>query len=206
MRYRHRIVRLEEYRRTRLPPSHFLAIVCTPWDLDPVDEDEWLQTLVCACGRVGCPELRIGAGHSCQRRHRVHRHGANVCESTARSGEAAMRNAQHRLAQLETQFQGRWPVEVESAKARALARVRLKIATALDAVGDARFKADVALLADDTPEQAAADLETLRRWAQRHPQTLYSDSTARDRITAKLEEMAQRMLARKGDDEPEDAA
>jgi hypothetical protein len=61
MRYRHRIVRLEEYRRTRLPPSHFLAIVCTPWDLDPVDEDEWLQTLVCACGRVGCPELRIGA-------------------------------------------------------------------------------------------------------------------------------------------------
>jgi hypothetical protein len=61
MRYRQRIVRLEEYRRTRLPPSHFLPIVRTPWDLDHVDCDDWLQTLVCACGQVGCPELRIGA-------------------------------------------------------------------------------------------------------------------------------------------------
>jgi hypothetical protein len=61
MRYRQRVTRLEEYRRTRLPPSHFLSIVRTPWDLDPADEDAWLQTLVCACGQVGCPELRIGA-------------------------------------------------------------------------------------------------------------------------------------------------
>jgi hypothetical protein len=110
------------------------------------------------------------------------------------------------LAQLETQFQGRWPVEVETAKARVLARVRLKIATALDVVGDARFKADVALLADDTPEQAAADLETLRRWAQRHPMTLYQVDGARDRMAVRLEEMEQRLRARKDDDGPEDAA
>jgi hypothetical protein len=117
-----------------------------------------------------------------------------------------MRNAQRRLEQLEQSIRGVWPVEVETAKARALARVRLKIATALDAVGDACFQADAALLADDTPEQAAADAETLRRWAQRHPQTLYPDSTARDRITARLEEMAQRLQAGKEDHEPEDAA
>jgi hypothetical protein len=40
MKYRQRVVRLEEYRRTRLPPSHFLPIVCTPWDLALVEEDE----------------------------------------------------------------------------------------------------------------------------------------------------------------------
>jgi hypothetical protein len=117
-----------------------------------------------------------------------------------------MRNAQRRVEQLESQIQGRWPAEVEAAKRRALARVRLKIATALDAVGDARFKADIALLADDTPEQAAADLETLRRWAQRHPATLYLVDGARDRMAARLEEMARRLHAGKEDHEPEDAA
>jgi hypothetical protein len=107
-----------------------------------------------------------------------------------------MRDRRRRLEQLEERIRGVWPVEVETAKARALARVRLKIATALDAGGDARFKADVALLADDTPEQAAADLETLRRWARQHPATLYpADNGARARITAKLEEMARRLEA-----------
>ena len=117
-----------------------------------------------------------------------------------------MRNAQRRLEQLEQRIRGVWPVEVETAKARALARVRLKIAAALDAVGDTRFKADVALLADDTPEQAAADMETLRRWAQQYPATLYLVEGAKDRMAARLEEMAQRLRARKDDDGPEDAA
>jgi hypothetical protein len=117
-----------------------------------------------------------------------------------------MRNPQRRLARLEAQMRGVWPAAVEAAKARALARVRLKIAAALDAVGDARFKADAALLADDTPEQAAADTELLQRWAHQYPATLYSDSGARERIAAKLEEMAHRMQARKDDDEPENAA
>jgi hypothetical protein len=122
-------------------------------------------------------------------------------------GETMMRNAQRRLAHLEARMRGVWPAAVEAAKARALARVRLKIAAALDAVGDARFKADAALLADDTPEQEAADTELLQRWARQHPATLYPDADgARARITAKLEEMARRMQARKDDDEPENAA
>jgi hypothetical protein len=110
-----------------------------------------------------------------------------------RSGKVAMRNAQRRLEQLEAQIQGRWPAEVEAAKGRVLARVRLKIAMALDAVGDTRFQADDALLADDTPEQAVVDLETLRRWARQHPATLYPVDGARERIAAKLEELARRL-------------
>jgi hypothetical protein len=117
-----------------------------------------------------------------------------------------MRNAHRRVEQLESQIQSRWPVEVEAAKRRALARVRLKIAAALDAVGDARFQADVSLLADDTPEQAAADLQALHRWAQQYPMTLHQVDSARERIAAKLEEMARRMQAGKGGHEPEDAA
>jgi hypothetical protein len=123
-----------------------------------------------------------------------------------RSGETAMRNAQRRLEQLEARIRGVWPAEVEAAKARALARVRLKISVALDAAGHPACKADVALLADDTPEQAVADTKILQRWARQHPATLYPDDGARAHITAKLEEMAQRMQARKDDDEPEDAA
>jgi hypothetical protein len=117
-----------------------------------------------------------------------------------------MRNAQRRLEQLEQRIRGVWPAEVEAAKGRARARVRLKIATALDAVGDAHFQDDVAPLTDDTPEQAATDLETLRRWAQRHPTTLCPVDGARDRIAARLEEMARRLQAGKEDHEPEDAA
>jgi hypothetical protein len=117
-----------------------------------------------------------------------------------------MRNARRRVEQLESQIQGRWSAEVEAAKQRVLARVRLKIATALDAVGDASFKADVARLADDTPEQAAADTAILQRWARQHPVTLYQDDSARASSAAKLETMARRMQSGKDNDEPEDAA
>jgi hypothetical protein len=116
-----------------------------------------------------------------------------------------MRNAHRRVEQLESQIQGRWPAKVEAAKARALARVRLKIAAALGVVDDPALTADHARLANDSPEQGAADREVLQRWAREHPATLYPDDGARARIAAKLEEMSQRMQARK-DDEPEDAA
>jgi hypothetical protein len=86
-------------------------------------------------------------------------------------------------------------VDVEAAKVRVLARVRLKISVALGAVGDPAFKADEALLAGDTPEQAAADLEQLQHWARQHPATLYPEDGIRDRISAKLDEMARRLEA-----------
>jgi hypothetical protein len=57
-----------------------------------------------------------------------------------------MRDAQRRLEQLEAQIQGVWPADVEADKARALARVRLQIRVALDAVGHPAGKADAALL------------------------------------------------------------
>ena len=117
-----------------------------------------------------------------------------------------MRNAQRRLEQLEARIRGVWPAEVEAAKGRVLARVRLKIAMALDAVGDTRFQGDDVLLADDTPEQVVADLETLRRWAQQYPMTLYPVDGARDRMAARLEEMARRLRAGKEGHEPESAA
>jgi hypothetical protein len=54
-----------------------------------------------------------------------------------------------------------------------------------------------ALLVDNTPAQAAADLETLRRWAVAHPEILNPDEDRCARITAKLKEMAQRMEAQR---------
>jgi hypothetical protein len=118
-----------------------------------------------------------------------------------------MRNAQRRLEQLEARMRGVWPAEVEAAKARALARVRVKISVALGAADHPAFQADAALLTDDTPEQAAADTELLQRWARQHPSTMYPDADgARPRITAKLEEMARRMQSGKDKDEPKDAA
>jgi hypothetical protein len=61
MRYRARMVRLEAYRRTRLPPSHFLSVVTYPWHLTYSDQERWLRELTCACGVVGCPLMQIGA-------------------------------------------------------------------------------------------------------------------------------------------------
>jgi hypothetical protein len=114
--------------------------------------------------------------------------------------------AKRRLAHLEAQMRGVWPADVEAAKARVLARVRLKIRVALGAVGHPACKADAALLADDTPEQAAADTELLQRWAHEYPATLYPDGGARERIAATLEEMTRRMQSGEEGHEPEDAA
>jgi hypothetical protein len=106
-----------------------------------------------------------------------------------------MHNPERRLARLEARIRGVWPAEVEAAKARVLARARLKISVPLDAVGHLACKADVALLADDIPEQAAADTAILQRWARQHPSTLYADDGVRERIAAKLEAMAHRLEA-----------
>jgi hypothetical protein len=57
-----------------------------------------------------------------------------------------------------------------------------------------------------TPEQATADTELLQRWAHEYPATQYPDSGARERIAAKLEEMAWRMQSGEEGHEPEDAA
>jgi hypothetical protein len=43
MKYRQRVMRLEGYRRTRLPPSHFVMSVRVPWDLPAgMDQETWL--------------------------------------------------------------------------------------------------------------------------------------------------------------------
>jgi hypothetical protein len=117
-----------------------------------------------------------------------------------------MRDPRRRLERLEARIRGVWLAELEAAKARALARVRLRISAALGVEGDPAFKADAVLLADDTPEQAAADTELLQRWASQHPATLYPVDGVRARFTAKLEEMAQRLQAGKEGHEPEEAA
>ena len=62
MRYRQRVMRIEEYRRRRMPPSHFVVSVHVPWDLPRgMNQDTWLrEEVTCACGQRGCSELRIG--------------------------------------------------------------------------------------------------------------------------------------------------
>jgi hypothetical protein len=112
-----------------------------------------------------------------------------------RNGESTMRNPRRRLERLEARIRGVWPADVQAAKVRALARLRLKISVALDRGGDPTFQADAVLLADNTLEQAAADTEILRHWARQHPVTLYPEDGVRERITAKLEEMARRLEA-----------
>jgi hypothetical protein len=123
-----------------------------------------------------------------------------------RNGESTMRNAQRRLERLEASMQGVWPADVEHAKQRSLARLKVRIGEACGISEHPVVQSARTLLMGDTPEQAEADTAILQRWARQHPATLYPDDDARARITAKLEEMAQRMQARKDDDEPEDAA
>ena len=62
MRYRQRVMRIEEYRRCRMPPSHFVVSVHVPWDLPRgMNQDTWLQEdVLCTCGQKGCHEVRIG--------------------------------------------------------------------------------------------------------------------------------------------------
>jgi hypothetical protein len=110
-----------------------------------------------------------------------------------------MCDPRRRLEHLEARMQGVWPADVQAAKLRALARVRLKIAQVTRPVGHPDIEDARVLLAEDTPEQAAADLKVLRCWARQYPMTLYRADGARARITAKLEEMHQRLQAGKGE-------
>jgi hypothetical protein len=51
------------------------------------------------------------------------------------------------------------------------------------------------LLMGDTPERQQADLDTLQRWGREHPELLAPDDGWRERISAKLDEMSQRIEA-----------
>jgi hypothetical protein len=106
-----------------------------------------------------------------------------------------------RLCKLETQLQASqlsWISDVEAASARVAARVRLKIGELLEAAWHPAVKSARDILHGDTPAQAAADLETLQRWGRQHPEVLAPDDGWGARITARVEEMVQRMQAGKG--------
>jgi hypothetical protein len=108
-----------------------------------------------------------------------------------------------RLARLEVQaersdsytaaVQGAW--EMEAARSRVTARVRLRIGEAIDAPWHPSVVLARTMLAGDTPEQHAADLEVLQRWNAAHPDAFPPDEGACDRIMAKLDEMARRREA-----------
>ena len=106
-----------------------------------------------------------------------------------------------RLRKLEAQLQASqssYSSDVEAARMRAAARIRLKIGEALDAAGHPAVISARTFLIRDTPAQAAADLETLTRWHACHPVTLDPDEDRLTRIMQKLEEMARRLQAAKG--------
>ena len=50
----------------------------------------------------------------------------------------------------------------------------------------------------DTPAYEATDREVLRRWGKEYSETLAPDDGTLTHISARLEEMAQRLLACKG--------
>jgi hypothetical protein len=62
MRLRHRVTRIEAYRRQRSPPRHFLMSALMPWDLPAgMDQETWLaEEVICPCGRREYAEFRIG--------------------------------------------------------------------------------------------------------------------------------------------------
>jgi hypothetical protein len=104
---------------------------------------------------------------------------------------------ERRIARLESaERPGQWPAEVEAAKQRAYARLWLKLGQALDTPDHPRVIWARTMLVDDPPEQAALDLDTLRRWGDAHPNTSYPETDgSRARLERKLEEIAQRMEA-----------
>jgi hypothetical protein len=115
-----------------------------------------------------------------------------------RRGEAVMRDTRRRIEKLESLrqiSQPRWSPEVEAVRARVVARIRLYIGERLGIPNHPAIQSAHDLLLDDTPERKQADLETLRRWGQAHPEMLTPDDGGVARLMQRLDEMAQRMEA-----------
>jgi hypothetical protein len=60
--FKSRVKRLEDQRRRRLPPgqTHFTSAVRVPPEIPHEAWRQWVAEQPCACGRVACPERRIG--------------------------------------------------------------------------------------------------------------------------------------------------
>jgi hypothetical protein len=110
-----------------------------------------------------------------------------------------MNSRERRVRKLEVEMReppGDWPAAVEAAKQYTLARAWRTLGLALDAADHPRVQWAMTLLQDDTPEQAALDLDTLQRWGKAHPDTLYPVAEGvRARFKRTLEEMARRLEA-----------
>jgi hypothetical protein len=86
-----------------------------------------------------------------------------------------------------------WPSEIEAAKQRCLAWLKVRIGEALGKMEHPYVVAAQSLLIDNSPAQAEQDRATLQRYAAQHPELLRGSEGARERINAKLEEMHQRL-------------
>jgi uncharacterized lipoprotein YmbA len=102
-----------------------------------------------------------------------------------------VRSLEQRLARLE-QGLPRWPMAIEEAKQRCLARLKVCIGEACGIPDHPVIVAAQAQLIDDTPEQAEQDRATLRRYAEQHPELMRGSKGVRDRLSAKLDEVARR--------------
>jgi hypothetical protein len=102
-------------------------------------------------------------------------------------------NLKRRVDKLEALLQASQPsfdLDVESARTRVAARLRLKIDEVLDAAWHPAVVSARMLLMGDTPDQAAADMDTLQRWGNMHPEALTPDDGTLTRIIQKLEQTA----------------
>jgi hypothetical protein len=105
-----------------------------------------------------------------------------------------MNRREKRLRRLE-QVLPRWPASVEAAKQRSLARLHVRIGELTGDTEHPAVRQAQALLTDDTPEQWAQDVETLRAWSRAHPELARGTEGARERIAARLDVLARRLEA-----------
>ena len=113
-----------------------------------------------------------------------------------------MRRLEGRLHKLETQRQAiepAWSADIEAVRTRVVARIKVHIGETLEAEWHPAVKAAREILVGDTPAQTAADRDIFVRWRRAHQALLDPDEDGRARFMRKLEEMAQRMQAGKGD-------
>jgi hypothetical protein len=134
------------------------------------------------------------------RKRRVPRRGLSRHKQTIRRGESAVRDARRRLERLEHALPlPCWTSDIKRAKQRCLARLYLRIGEACGILDHPVVVKAQDTLMGDTDAQAEQDRDTLRRYAQQHPECLRQEPGARARLEATMARIRERLESGKGD-------